>query len=180
MPPKLPFDPRERNEPDSDRPERDERPFRRPATAFVTRAEVEQMITEAMREVLGPIRRVEAMARESRDELREAKRERELRAQWDREQREREQIEAVREKTRSESDLAAALQRPQTPLQFLPVAIPKAADSDPILKKPMSKSMRWVALLVPVIVAIIMAVSAVVSNRSNPHGAQAAPQGHTP
>lgn len=137
------------------------------------------MITEAMREVLGPIRRVEAMARESRDELREAKRERELRAQWDREQRERDQLEAVRERSKSEQDLAQALQRPATPMQFLPVSIPKAPDSEPSTSKHrLNRTQVIVAVISAIALVAATAIGAIYSQHTSPHGVIEAPSEH--
>ena len=151
-----------REEPDSDRPDYEDRPLAKPA--FVTRAEMERYVSQMFAPVMAGIN-------ELRGEAVAARRERELRAQWDREQREREQFEAVREKTRSESDLikaqVEALQRPQTPLQ---VIVPRASDSDPVLRKPMSRAMRWAVILVPVLLAIISTIGAVISQRTSPRG----------
>lgn len=178
MPPKLPFDPRQRDEPDSDRPERDERPFR-PAQRprFVTVDEMNAAIAESHAAILREVRKIGAVANETHRELAENRRVRELREKWEAELREKELLDATRERSKSEQDLADALKRPPTPLQFVPVPVPKAPDSDPslALKKPLSRSMRWVALLVPVIIAIITTIGMIVSQRSSPHGGYVSP-----
>lgn len=154
---RKPFD--ARRDPDSDPPDYEDRPLARPA--FVTRREVEIMIERALHPLILKQDRAILL-------LERAEEERKWRAQWDREQREKEQLEVMRERSRSESDLAQALQRPQTPL-VVPVAVPKPPSSSSSLK-PHSRTLRWLAVLVPVIVAIIMTIGAVISNSRNPHG----------
>lgn len=125
-------------------------------------------LAEVVQALQGPIRRIEAMAQESRNELREAKKERELRAQWDREQRERENLEAMRARTKSETDLAQALQRPPTPLVAF---VPPPEDSEPELPKSKRYSRAvTVAIISGVVTVLVAAIGAWASQRSAPHG----------
>jgi len=158
-----------------------ELPIRSP---YVTREEMERFVTSAfdaaMQRYFAPIAAsVERIEMESVA----ARVERRARKQWEEEQRAEELSDAIREKTRSESDLikaqTAALERPATPLQFVPVTV-SAPGSDPAIKKPASRAMRWAVIVVPVLIALISTIGAIVSNRSSPHGAPAPAQGHAP
>jgi len=140
-----------------------------------------QAIADAYRPIRAALRRIE-------DEAIEARKERLLRKQWEQEQREEELADAIREKTRSESDLikaqAVALQRPATPLQFVPVAVPKAEDSDPAIPKALRgtryKKAAIVISFIAVMTPIILAAMAYWSQRSSPHGEPASPAHEAP